>query len=72
MNHLRHAITLSCAASVVAADTVGLRLSDVEMPHHGGKAGVSIWYPGGGGGQPTLYGDNPVFYGVDTAMDAQV
>lgn len=72
MRHVLYAIVLSCAASAVAAGNVGLRLLDVEMPHHAGTAGVSIWYPNGGGGEPLLFGDNPVFYGVDAAIDARV
>ncbi|WP_341367599.1 hypothetical protein [Yoonia sp. BS5-3] len=66
------AITLGVVASAGAAETAGLRLWDVEMPHHDRTAGVSIWYPDGAGGEPLLYADTPVFYGVDAALDAPV
>lgn len=62
----------TCLASTVAADPVGLRLTKIEMPHHEARSGISIWYPNGGGGDQTVFGENPVFQGVDAAIWADI
>lgn len=60
------------AASNVLADPSGLRMAEFEMPHHNSQAGISIWYPNGGGGNLSVVAENPVFYGVEAAVDADV
>lgn len=72
MRQVIYAITLGCAASAAVADPTGLRMLEIYMPRHDQTATVSVWYPDGGGGEPLLYGDNPVFHGVDAALDATV
>ena len=66
------AISVGFLATSAVADTVGARLSTLDMPHHGAAADVSVWYPSGGGGEIERFGDNPVFNGVDAAFSADV
>ncbi|MCB1470985.1 MAG: hypothetical protein KDK08_28350 [Rhizobiaceae bacterium] len=65
-------LMLMTAASQALADPAGLRLTEIDMPHHNAKAGVTIWYPSGGGGEETVFADSPVFEGVPAAMSAVV
>lgn len=60
------------AASGAVAEPAGLRLWQIDMPHHGAPAGVSVWYPSAGGGALTRFGENGVFHGVDVLSGAQV
>ncbi|MFK7744626.1 MAG: alpha/beta hydrolase family protein [Roseobacter sp.] len=64
--------TLICAATAALSDPAGLRLTKMHMPHHNADAGVSIWYPNGGGGDLQTVAENPVFQGVEAAQEAQV
>jgi len=66
------AMALICAASTALADPAGLRMTKIEMPHHDGRAGITIWYPNGGGGDQTVVAENAVFHGVEAAIWADV
>lgn len=70
MKHIITALALSITASTALADGAGLRIAKIPMPHFDTEARVAIWYPRGAGGTPTLYGDNPVFMGVEAYLDA--
>ena len=72
MKNVMMTAALICAAANAAADPAGLRMIDVEMPHHASQAEVFIWYPNGGGGDQEVVAENPVFYGVDAAIGADV
>lgn len=72
MRHIVTATLLTCAVSTAAADPAGLRLTQVDMPHHNSRTGVTIWYPNGGGGDLTQFAENPVFQGVQAAVSADV
>lgn len=72
MRHVMITAALICAASTALSDPAGLRMTDLEMPHHDRPAGVSIWYPNGGGGDRKIVAENPVFYGVQAAIGADV
>ncbi|WP_373634886.1 alpha/beta hydrolase family protein [Yoonia sp. SS1-5] len=72
MKNIAVTMALLGAASSVMADPAGLRMMEIDMPHHGSQAGISIWYPTGGGGDVKVVAENPVFYGVDAAIDADV
>ncbi|PJI84293.1 putative dienelactone hydrolase [Yoonia maricola] len=65
-------MALMGAASSVMADPAGVRTAEIEMPHHNSQAGISIWYPNGGGGDLAVVAENPVFHGVEAAVDAEV
>lgn len=65
-------LMLMTAASQSLAGPAGLRLTEFDMPHHNAKAGVTIWYPSGGGGEETVFAENPVFEGISAAMSAEV
>jgi predicted dienelactone hydrolase len=64
--------TLAIFASGVSAQTVGLKLVEMDMPHHESTTEVAIWYPSVGGGEDTLFADNPVFQGVPATRQAEV
>jgi len=66
------ALTLCLLSSNALADSAGLRLTKLDMPHHDTRTGASIWYPNGGGGDETTFAENGVFQGVDVAMYADV
>ena len=71
MKTILTATMLMTAASQAAADPAGLRLTGLDMPHHGSRAGVSIWYPNGGGGDKTVFAENSVYEGVEAAIGAE-
>ncbi|NYS26790.1 hypothetical protein HUK65_17625 [Rhodobacteraceae bacterium 2376] len=71
MKTLAIALVLSSIASAALAEGAGLRVIQIEMPHHAAEARVAIWYPRGAGGTPTVYADNPVFVGVEAFVDAE-
>ena len=71
MKTLAIALVLSSIASAALAEGAGLRIAQIEMPHHAAEARVAIWYPRGAGGSPTVYADNPVFVGVEAFVDAE-
>ncbi|MEO0829589.1 MAG: hypothetical protein AAFY03_03930 [Pseudomonadota bacterium] len=60
------------AASTAAADPSGLQLSKIDMPHHQSETSMAVWYPNGGGGETTTFGENPVFEGVPAAIGARI
>lgn len=65
-------LALLGAATHAVAEPAGLRHVTLEMPHHGSKAAVSIWYPTDDGDAPTIFAENPVFEGVQAHIDAKV
>ena len=62
-------LLMAFLATQAPAETVGLRLSQIQMPHQAAPVEYSIWYPATGGPQST-FGENGVFEGVPVAMDA--
>ncbi|MCC5957321.1 MAG: hypothetical protein JJU07_14570 [Natronohydrobacter sp.] len=70
MRPITTALALSLIASTAFAEGAGLRLAQAPMPHFDAEARVAIWYPREMGGTLTLYGDNPVFKGVEAYIDA--
>ncbi len=71
-NILTITATLTVAATTAQADPAGLRLFDIDMPHHGQPTMAALWYPAGGGGTETTFAANAVFQGVTAAEDAPV
>ncbi len=61
---------LALTTTAAHADTAGLQIAEVFMPHHDKATRVAIWYPAGSAAETTVYADNPVFQGVEAAMDA--
>lgn len=72
MNSTATALILFCTATGAMADPAGLRTQKLEMAHHAKQANATIWYPNGGGGDVTVFAENPVFQGVDAAMGADL
>lgn len=72
MKTILTSLCLMATATAAMADPVGLRLTKIEMPHHDSRAGVTIWYPSGGGGDQTIWAENGVFEGVAAAIWAEV
>ncbi len=66
------ALALSLTAAGAKADPAGLRLAEIEMPHHAETAAVAVWYPSGGAGDPAVFGENAVFFGVDVLIGADL
>lgn len=60
---------IALTATAAQADTAGLQITEVFMPHHDKATRVAIWYPGAGTAAAELYADNPVFQGVEAAME---
>ncbi|AQZ49634.1 alpha/beta hydrolase family protein [Martelella mediterranea] len=58
---------LSLASLACSADAVGFRDAELDgtRPLH-----VAIWYPAAGGGDATVVGENPAFFGVPAIRDA--
>ena len=50
-----------CMASNATAEPAGLRMMKIEMPYNESRAGISIWYSNGGGGDQTVLAKNGVF-----------
>ncbi len=72
MRFAAFALGLMASATTAFADPAGLRILNLYMPHHNAETRVALWYPGDGSGTPERYAENPVFQGVDVAMDAGV
>ncbi|MFQ3255016.1 MAG: putative dienelactone hydrolase [Loktanella salsilacus] len=72
MKYILTTLALLGAATHAVAEPAGLRHVTLEMPHHGSKAAVSIWYPTDDGDAPTIFAENPVFEGVQAYIDAKV
>lgn len=64
------ALAFCTLASTATAQEAGLKIAQIQMPHHGASARVAIWYPRGQGGAQTTYAENPVFRGVTAFADA--
>lgn len=60
------------AAAPAFAEPPGLLLTEVDAPHHGRAIDAAIWYPSAGGGEPIVFAENPVFYGVEVVEGAQM
>ncbi|MFM7443555.1 MAG: hypothetical protein ACKO2N_06540 [Tabrizicola sp.] len=65
------ALALSTLASGALAEGAGLKIAQIQMPHHDAEARVAIWYPRATGGTETVYAENPVFCGVEAFTDAE-
>lgn len=72
MKLLTLSLALGLAAGAAIAEPVGLRLNRIDMPHHGQRAGIAVWYPDGGGGDPAVFAENAVFHGVDVSHWADI
>lgn len=72
MRHIALGLIFGLFACTLNAETPGLRLTKIEMPHHDRRAGLTIWYPAGSGGDRTRFAENGVFEGVDVAIWADV
>ena len=59
------------AASAHAAE-VGVRTLDMPAPERNRDIRVTVWYPAGAGGAPTLIGDNQLFKGAPAHENAPV
>lgn len=56
--------------SACFASDAGVR--EVTVPQPGRDLAVTVWYPAGPGGKPATIGDNKVFKGAATSLDAPV
>ena len=65
------ALALSTLASRALAEGAGLKIAQIQMPHHDAETRVAIWYPRATGGTETVYAQNPVFRGVAAFTDAE-
>lgn len=72
MKTLMTTLLLTTIAATANADSAGLQISQVEMPHHNSAARVATWYPTATTAEPTLYADNAVFQGVPAHMNADI
>lgn len=70
MKTILTAAALTLTAAMAQADTAGLRIMNVALPHHDAEARLAIWYPAEAGGTPAIYAENPVFQGVEAVQDA--
>lgn len=59
------------ALSVQAAE-VGVRTISVSAPERGRAIEVTVWYPAGAGGTPSLVGDNQLFKGAPAVRDSAI
>lgn len=66
------AALLSVTASLADAQSAGLRITDLHLPHHDETTRMAIWYPSTSSQNPTLYADSPVFHGVQAHLDGAV
>lgn len=65
------ALALATLASGALAEGAGLKIAQIQMPHHDAEARAAIWYPRATGGTETVYAENPVFRGVEAFTDAE-
>lgn len=72
MRHALIALALICPTTAAVAEPAGLRLTEIEMPHHGAPTAVSIWHPSGGGGERIVHAENHVFRGVDATLSGHI
>lgn len=72
MKCLTPTLALISIASGAAADPAGLRLSELEVPHHNATTAIATWYPNAAEGAEFTYAENPVFVGVQARKDAPV
>ncbi len=70
MRTLISAAALTACISGAHADVAGLQTTEIFMPHHEAPARVAIWYPATAQGDPSIYGQNAVFQGVEAHMNA--
>lgn len=66
------ALALATFATSALADPAGFRPLTFDAPHQDTAIEGAIWYPSHGGGTALLYGDNPVFYGIDVLENADL
>ena len=72
---MRPALTATALAMLAAsahADTAGLQITDMFLPHHDAPARVAIWYPSTSSRELSIYANNPVFEGVNAHVDGPV
>ena len=62
-------MVLSLVAPTLHAETAGLQVANIYLPHHEKNARVAIWYPSSDSNTPNLYADNPAFRGVEAQLD---
>lgn len=72
MKTIATGLLLTVAASGAIADPAGLRLLQLDLPHHGESVETAIWYPNASGGEPSRVAENAVFEGVEAVPGAEV
>lgn len=69
-------IFLSVAVSLCSfgayADTAGLIVTEVYLPHHAQSTRVAVWYPSNSQTQKTLYANGPVFEGIEAHVGGAI
>ncbi|MCJ8056408.1 alpha/beta hydrolase [Shinella curvata] len=63
-------LLLTSVAASAQAGEVGVRSLSVPAPERGRDLAVTVWYPAGGGGAPTMIGDNQLFKGAAARENA--
>lgn len=66
------ALTLGLVASNALANEAGLQITQLPLPNHDERVRVAIWYPTDEPVNTVVYGDNPVFHGVEANMYAPI
>jgi len=57
-----------CAASNATDEHAGLRMMKIQTPNYDSRAGTSICYPNGSGGDRTVVAGNAAFHGVEATI----
>ncbi|MCY4006810.1 MAG: hypothetical protein OXE84_08330 [Rhodobacteraceae bacterium] len=72
MKTLNTMLAIPIIASASVADTAGLQIEELFLPHHEARARVAIWYPSTALENRILYADNAVFKGVEAYLEGSV
>jgi len=72
MKTLGAILAIPIIASASAADTAGLQIEELFLPHHEEQARVAIWYPSTVSENGILYADNMVFKGVEAYLEGSI
>lgn len=65
-------IVLMLTTTATLSDPAGMQELSIQAPHHGRALSGALYYPAAGRGTPQTYAENPVFFGVPIAKDAQM
>ena len=73
MKHLLIVATLIAFNTAAFADNIpGFARITLDAAHRDTSIEGTVWYLAGAGGEPLLFGENPVFVGVPVREDAAV